>query len=273
VAARIPDEQDIPRPVSPERSVRSLYDPSVEHLARRGGDVTTDGPAIHGLVADRALLSRTSTAERVAGILRSRIIEGWFPPGTRLAEDGIGTALGVSRNTLREAFRLLSHERLLTHELNRGMFVRTLTVDDVVDLYRVRRIVECGVVRTVAGPHPALPAVAAAVADGEEALRGSEWQALGTANISFHRALVALAGSPRSDELMSGILAELRLVFHVMADPQRFHEPYLERNRGILHRLQGGDGPGAAEDLEGYLHDAEEQLVAAYAQMQATAAG
>jgi DNA-binding GntR family transcriptional regulator len=230
--------------------------------------VTTDGPAIDGLVADRALLSRTSTAERVAGILRSRIIEGWFPPGTRLAEDGIGTALGVSRNTLREAFRLLSHERLLTHELNRGMFVRTLTVEDVVDLYRVRRLVECGVVRAVSGPHPGLPVVAAAVADGEDALRRSEWQALGTANISFHRALVALAGSPRSDELMSGILAELRLVFHVMADPQRFHEPYLGRNRAILHRLQDGDGPGAAEDLEVYLHDAEEQLVEAYAQRQ-----
>jgi DNA-binding GntR family transcriptional regulator len=235
--------------------------------------VTTDGSAVDGLAADRALLSRTSTAERVAAILRSRIIEGHFPPGTRLAEDSIGSALGVSRNTLREAFRLLSHERLLTHELNRGMFVRTLSIEDVVDLYRVRRIVECGVIRTVTGPHPGMGAVAAAVADGEEALRRSEWQALGTANIKFHQALVALAGSTRSDELMGGILAELRLVFHVMADPQRFHEPYLARNRGILRRLQNGDGPGAAEDLEVYLHDAEEQLVQAYAQRRSPAAG
>jgi DNA-binding GntR family transcriptional regulator len=233
--------------------------------------LTTDGSVVDGLAADRALLSRTSTAERVAGILRTRIIEGWFPPGTRLAEDAIGTALGVSRNTLREAFRLLSHERLLTHELNRGMFVRTLSVDDVVDLYRVRRLVECGVIRAVTGAHPGLDAVAVAVADGEDALGRSDWQALGTANISFHRALVALAGSPRSDELMSGILAELRLVFHVMADPQRFHEPYLARNRGILGQLQDGDGPGAAETLDAYLHDAEEQLVNAYGERSASA--
>ncbi len=41
-------------------------------------------------------------------ILRSRISEGYFPPGTRLSEDSIGGALGVSRNTLREAFRLLT---------------------------------------------------------------------------------------------------------------------------------------------------------------------
>ncbi|MCZ9343768.1 GntR family transcriptional regulator, partial [Streptomyces sp. TRM76130] len=34
------------------------------------------------LADDRALLGRTSTAERVSDILRSRIAEGFFPPGT-----------------------------------------------------------------------------------------------------------------------------------------------------------------------------------------------
>jgi DNA-binding GntR family transcriptional regulator len=221
--------------------------------------VTTDG-----LAADRMLLNRTSTAERVAAILRSRISEGYFLPGARLAEDTIGTALGVSRNTLREAFRLLSHERLLIHELNRGVFVRTLTVEDVVDLYRMRVLVECGVVRAVTQVPPGIDQLVAAVSDGEDALRRQGWQALGTANLKFHEALVALAGSPRADELMRGVLAELRLVFHVMADPKRFHEPYLARNKEILALLQQGDGPAAAEALAVYLRDAEEQLVKAY---------
>jgi DNA-binding GntR family transcriptional regulator len=221
--------------------------------------------SVDGLAADRALLTRTSTAERVAAILRSRISDGFFPPGTRLAEDSIGNALGVSRNTLREAFRLLSHERLLVHELNRGMFVRTSTVEDVMDVYRVRRIVECGVVRALRDPVPSLADVAAAVEEGEAAVHREDWRALGTANLRFHQELVALAGSPRTDELMSGVLAELRLVFHVMADPRRFHEPYLARNREILDRLRAGDGPGAAEDLEAYLREAEAQIVKAYA--------
>lgn len=103
-----------------------------------------------GLADDRALLGRTSTAERVSDILRSRIAEGYFPPGTRLSEDSIGGALGVSRNTLRESFRLLTHERLLVHELNRGVFVRVLTVEDVEDIYRTRSLVECAVVRASA---------------------------------------------------------------------------------------------------------------------------
>ena len=76
------------------------------------------------LSAERAALGRASTAGRVAEILRSHVTEGRLPPGTRLSEEDIGAALGVSRNTLREAFRLLAHERLLVHEFNRGVFVR-----------------------------------------------------------------------------------------------------------------------------------------------------
>ena len=99
------------------------------------------------LQRDRVLLERSSTAERVAEILRERIIEGLFRPGQKLSEKEIGDALAVSRNTLREAFRLLSHERLLVHELNRGVFVRSLTADDVRDIYQVRRVIELSAVR------------------------------------------------------------------------------------------------------------------------------
>src|SRR5437763_15790808 len=68
----------------------------------------------------RDQLDRVSTVQRTAQLLRGQIIAGLLPPGERLSEELIGSVLGVSRNTLREAFRVLSHERLLVHELNRG---------------------------------------------------------------------------------------------------------------------------------------------------------
>ncbi|MGJ5750120.1 GntR family transcriptional regulator [Streptomyces puniciscabiei] len=216
------------------------------------------------LADDRALLGRTSTAERVSDILRSRIADGYFPPGTRLSEDGIGGALGVSRNTLREAFRLLTHERLLVHELNRGVFVRVLTVEDVEDIYRTRSLVECAVVRGLGEPPYRLEGVTAAVAEGERATAEKDWKALGTANIHFHRELVALAGSERTDELMRSVFAELRLAFHVVDDPRRLHEPYLARNHEILQALQAGDRNGAEELLETYLADSLERIVEVY---------
>jgi DNA-binding GntR family transcriptional regulator len=211
-------------------------------------------------------LDRPSIAERVADVLRDRITEGYYRPGSRLSEEAIGGELKISRNTLRESFRLLTHERLLLHEPYRGVSVRVLTVHDVVDLYRVRTVIECGALSGARTPDDAarLDRAASAVAEGADAEARSDWQGLGTANIHFHQALVALAGSPRLDDLMRGILAELRLVFHVMADPRRFYEPYLARNREILALLQADDRAGATRMLADYLADAERQLVTAY---------
>ncbi|QNP73901.1 GntR family transcriptional regulator [Streptomyces roseirectus] len=226
-------------------------------MTERAGHLT-------GLADDRALLGRTSTAERVADILRSRIAEGYFPPGTRLSEDSIGGALGVSRNTLREAFRLLTHERLLVHELNRGVFVRVLTVEDVEDIYRTRALVECAVVRGLGEPPYALDGLAEAVEEGRSALREGDWKSLGTANIHFHRALVALAGSARTDELMRSVFAELRLAFHLVDDPRRLHEPYLARNHQIHQALREGRREEAERLLAVYLRDSRERVTEAY---------
>ena len=225
----------------------------------------TTGSALGELSDDRPLLGRTSTAERVADILRTRIAEGYFPPGDRLSEDTIGKALGVSRNTLREAFRLLTHERLLAHELNRGVFVRVLAVEDVEDIYRTRRLIECGVVRGLGEPPFTVAGLEEAVVTGEMAAGGREWKTVSTANIRFHRELVALAGSVRTDELMRGVLAELRLAFHVVDDPQRLHEPYLVRNRQLMETLGAGDRAGAEELLAAYLDDSRRGMVEVYA--------
>jgi DNA-binding GntR family transcriptional regulator len=219
-----------------------------------------------GLERDRALLDRTSTAERVAGILRDRITEGQFAPGSRLSEETITRGLGISRNTLREAFRLLAHENLLVHELNRGVFVRVLDTADVVDLFRIRRLVECAAVREVGEVSAAdADGLTAAVDEAEQAAEQGRWHDVGTANLRFHQALVSLLGSPRMDELIRQVLAELRLVFHVMDNQRALCEPYLPLNRLILDRLVRGDHAGAAKLLETYLGDAEAQLVAAYA--------
>jgi DNA-binding GntR family transcriptional regulator len=53
------------------------------------------------LKTQRQRLVRSGTADRVTEILREQIIGGLLPPGTRLSEETIGEALGVSRNTLR----------------------------------------------------------------------------------------------------------------------------------------------------------------------------
>jgi DNA-binding GntR family transcriptional regulator len=221
---------------------------------------------LEGLSARREAMGRSSTAARVADALREDVIEGRLLPGTRLSEEDIGAALGISRNTLREAFRLLTHERLLVHEFNRGVFVRRLTTDDVRDLYRMRRTLEAAALRQAPdAPRQRVDAVREAVEDGEHAAAVGDWTGVGSANMHFHQALAGLVDSPRLDETMRQLLAELRLVFHVMADPQGFHQPYLRGNREIYELLVADRVDAAEQALAGYFDLAEKQLLDAMA--------
>nr|WP_054056179.1 GntR family transcriptional regulator [Alloactinosynnema sp. L-07] len=216
------------------------------------------------MLARRLGQGRSSAAEVAAAALRDLIMEGALPPGTRITEESFMGPLDVSRNTLREAFRLLTHERLLVHKLNRGVFVRSLSRDDVADLYTVRRILECAAIK-FADAHGS-QVLQAAVERGEEAADGGLWTDVGTANIRFHQAIVGLVSSPRLDEVMRQVGAELRLGFHEMGDPQTLHEGYLKRNRDIVKKVNKNDLKGAEDLLRSYLDDAEHEMFNAFTQ-------
>lgn len=61
------------------------------------------------------------------------LYRGQYAPGQRLIEADISERCGVSRGPIREAFRRLSAEGLLVHALNRGAYVRSLTVEEAQD--------------------------------------------------------------------------------------------------------------------------------------------
>ncbi|GAP56097.1 gluconate operon transcriptional repressor, partial [Arthrobacter sp. Hiyo6] len=83
-----------------------------------------------------------SVADRVADELRLQLAEGVLLPGERLTESTIAEDLGVSRNTVREAFAELAGERLVVRHPNRGVFVASLDAADIHDVYTVRRVIE-----------------------------------------------------------------------------------------------------------------------------------
>jgi DNA-binding GntR family transcriptional regulator len=226
------------------------------------------------LARDRPGLASSSTADRVAELLRTHIMQGLFPPGTRLPEEAIGQALEVSRNTLREAFRLLCHERLAVHHMNRGIFVPVLSSRDVVDLYGLRRLVEGGAARRAgSAPMEARRAILAIVGHAEKAAAAGCWLDVRTDDLRFHQAVAALVGSPRVDELMRRALAEMGLIFHVITEPAQFHAPYIGRNRVIAELIVDGDGDVAEAELLRYLDDAERQILDAYERSAAVATG
>lgn len=102
-----------------------------------------------------------------------------------------------------------------------------------------------------------------ALAEGHQAADG-RWDDLASPNQHFHLALVALASSPRLDQQMALLLAEMRLVFHRMPGVREFHEPYLAHNARICELLEAGERGAAAEAVAAYLREAEQHLLAGY---------
>lgn len=70
--------------------------------------------------------------EQVAAQLRTLIVSGTLSPGQRLSERVVSEQFeGISRTPLREAFKILAAEGLLTLEPNRGAVVTALSVLEV----------------------------------------------------------------------------------------------------------------------------------------------
>jgi DNA-binding GntR family transcriptional regulator len=208
-------------------------------------------------------LDPAGRAHSVADHVRRGILDGTHPLGARLSEPQICAELHVSRNTLREAFRTLAEERLVVHELNRGVFVRVPSTQDVSELYDARRLVECAAVAAHPGGRAGLERVVETLERADATAAAEDWVGVGTADIDFHRELTALA-STRVVALMQSVWNEMRLAFHVVARPDAFHGSYLHRNHAILDALVGSGGPAAAAMLRDYLDEAETQVLAAY---------
>lgn len=207
--------------------------------------------------------------ETVTDEIRRKLVAGELKPGQRLSEAALAESLQISRNTLREAFRVLTQEGLLRHEPNRGVFVSVPDMATIVDIYRVRRLIECQALAQAYPRHPGALRMREAVNAAQHARDTQDWVAVGTANMAFHAAIVELADSPRLSAFYGQLSAELRLAFGLLKDPEFLHAPYLEMNATIIRLLEEGQPAAACAALESYLVQSERTLLAAYGRLDA----
>lgn len=202
-------------------------------------------------------------ATQTAAKIREMLITGELLPGTKLSEQQISAQFGISRNTLREVFRLLTSQSLLTYIPNRGVFVATPDEATVVDIYRVRRVIQKGAVQIAVPAHPALERMNALLEQAVLAQGKGDWRQVGTINMEFHRAMVELCDSTRLSACFDLVLAELRLVFAQLEDNAHLHESYIALNAELLGSLQAGNNEIAAHQLDRYLLSSERSVLAA----------
>lgn len=86
---------------------------------------------------------RPKTAqEAVLAEIREQLLDGRLAPGGSIRPDALGDELGVSAVPVREALRILEGEGHVHYRPHRGYVVATLDVDDLIEIYRIRELLE-----------------------------------------------------------------------------------------------------------------------------------
>lgn len=134
---------------------------------------------------------------RAAAVLRGAILEGRLRPGQRVNQEDWAARAGVSLIPVREALNELAGEGLVTHRPRRGYVVTELALDDLEEVYELRRLLETealqrGVPRASAADVARLREAAHAC---REAGRAGDIAARLEANRVFHDVLHGLAAS------------------------------------------------------------------------------
>jgi DNA-binding GntR family transcriptional regulator len=82
--------------------------------------------------------------------LKKRIINHALPPGDPLNEGALSKELKISKTPIREAFQQLEKEGFIESIPGRGAFVSRISVQDIRELFEIREILECEVIKRVA---------------------------------------------------------------------------------------------------------------------------
>lgn len=178
-------------------------------------------------------IAQLATASIIADQVRELITDGTFPPGSQVTELALANALGLSRGPVREALQRLVQEGLLRSERNRGIFVATLTAEDIEDIYRTRTAIEiCAmeiVMKSNSGEY--LERASAELDELEEAIAQAEYGRVSELDLQFHVDLIAESGSKRLARAFSTLISETQMCLRAL-EFNYASEEYL----GSIHR-------------------------------------
>ncbi|WP_404289342.1 GntR family transcriptional regulator [Glutamicibacter arilaitensis] len=208
---------------------------------------------------------KESLTEQVTTKIRAAIVSGEMTPDNHYSAIAISEKLGVSRTPVREALQLLEKEGIVTVAKNRGVRVNQISLDDIVEVFQVRLILE---------PPAAARAVLNASAKDLENLRAlhSEMLEVGQtgdgratleADKKFHLYLLGLADNAK----LNGIVGELRnlvLAHGQVTIPQARTSQDLANDRDeLMKAILDRDPSGAATAMRNHVLRTAQMLVVA----------
>ncbi len=198
-----------------------------------------------------------SVVELAYDEIRSRIVSGAMPPGSRVGQGELAEQLGISRGSVREALRRLAGDRLVDFEVNRGFFVAEKGLDDVRDRLEARLALEPEIARLAASRRSAadLDAMRATIAAEESAQSSDE---VHDASRAFHFAVAAATGNQAFTRLLDALwIADVgRWLLAQRRQAENWQHDDIEEHHGIVAAIEAGNGKRAATLMRAHVESA-----------------
>lgn len=202
-----------------------------------------------------------AATERVYQAIYSAVVDQRLPPGTRLREEELAQAFAVSRTVVRQALHQLAQDGVITLRHNRGAQVPEPTRRDGEHVFDARRVVECEVVRRLAGKLSAaqLAQLRQLVTAEERATRSQNKQEAIRLSGRFHLELARMSGNPIFVRLLEELLPTTSLLMALYKAPG---EPMCvaHSHRKLLAGLERDAGGAAATEMRRHLTEIERSL-------------
>lgn len=161
-------------------------------------------------------ISRTSLPQQIRDQLLERIMAGTLQPGNRLIELKIASEFSTSQAPVREAIRELEALGVVESIPNKGARVRTISNDELRQLYDVRAQLESYATLLVTQQAaPIKSKLKQAVREMKSAARDSDSIAFASSNSLFHRIIVEASGNQVLLELWEMLNVQSRTMTNV----------------------------------------------------------
>lgn len=159
--------------------------------------------------------------EFIWGSLMKAIVEHQLPPGSKLPEEALAEAFGVSRTGIRKVLTRLATVQMVVMAPKRGAFVATPSVEESKSIFQTRSIIECGnlshVLEHLQAPH--LAALEKLIHQEEKAHHEGDGAAAIRLSAAFHIQLQAISGNQVLTEMVTGLTQRSSLVIAAWGAP------------------------------------------------------
>ena len=203
---------------------------------------------------------RATITQRLAVEVRELILGGAYAPGAALREGELAARYEVSRHVIREVLRTLAADGMVDYASFKGARVPVLTEADARDIYRARRMVECGPEAMSALPDPTF--IGRIHREFAGAVKARDWRRAFDLDIDFHAAISGAAGGGRASVWLEGLQRDLRLA-HLVAPS--FNEgafvASVAQHEAIVAAMEAGDAEAARAAMKRHLDAAEQSLL------------